>query len=259
MPIVAPVTKTRRDRDVGRVDRRRAATPRAAAAQTPHRGPTFVDIPLDAFGPASVEIPAVDRAALRGATPDPDAVQRVADARRRVGAAGAVRRRRRVLGPRRRTRCVAFAEAARVPGVRQRHGPRHAPGRPRARVLARPVGRAEGSRPRARRGDAARLPARVRPVRRRAGRAPVRRRDRGRRRTPTSRRRRRATCSPRSPSSPDAGAPPGAHDDWIAQLRADEQAKRAAEAAVARRRSHADHARRASTASCASGSTATRS
>ena len=34
------------------------------AAGTPHRGPTFVDIPLDVFGPASVEIPSVDESAL---------------------------------------------------------------------------------------------------------------------------------------------------------------------------------------------------
>ena len=57
-------------------------------------------------------------------------------------------------------------------------------------------------------------------------------RDRGRPRTPTSRHRRRATCSPPSPSSRMPGSAPGAHDDWIAKLRADEQAKRAVEAAT---------------------------
>ena len=64
----------------------------------------------------------------------------------------------------------AFVEAGTGPGVRQRHGARAAARRPRARVLARPVARVEGSRPRARRGDPARLPARLRAVRRRAGR-----------------------------------------------------------------------------------------
>jgi acetolactate synthase-1/2/3 large subunit len=79
IPIVASVTKT-------------AATATSAAsivvdvdaacraARTPHRGPTFVDIPLDAFGPASIELPAVeDEKAFRGAAPDPAAVARVAE------------------------------------------------------------------------------------------------------------------------------------------------------------------------------------
>src|SRR3954469_9764027 len=76
VPIVAPVTK-------------RAATATSAesivteldaactAARTPHRGPTFVDIPLDAFGSADVDVPPVEDAALRGDEPDPDAVARV--------------------------------------------------------------------------------------------------------------------------------------------------------------------------------------
>ena len=77
VPIVASVTKTAATATsaasiVAEVD---AA---CRAARTPHRGPTFVDIPLDAFGPGSVELPAVDGAALRGAAPDPDAVARVA-------------------------------------------------------------------------------------------------------------------------------------------------------------------------------------
>ena len=75
VPIVAPVTK-------------RAATATSAAsivaevgaacvaATTPHRGTTFVDIPLDAFGPGDVELPAV--LVARGGAPDPDAVATVA-------------------------------------------------------------------------------------------------------------------------------------------------------------------------------------
>ena len=49
------------------------------AACTPHRGPTFVDVPLDAWGVSSVtlpEPPSPDEVA--GASPDPDAVTAVA-------------------------------------------------------------------------------------------------------------------------------------------------------------------------------------
>src|SRR5262249_29722632 len=47
------------------------------AATTPHRGPVFLDIPLDAFGPASVDVP--DSAPTpRGEEPDSDAVTRLA-------------------------------------------------------------------------------------------------------------------------------------------------------------------------------------
>jgi acetolactate synthase-1/2/3 large subunit len=54
------------------------------AARTPHRGPTFVDLPLDAFGPATVDIPRFDPRDAAGADPDPAAVKRIADI---VGAA----------------------------------------------------------------------------------------------------------------------------------------------------------------------------
>jgi acetolactate synthase I/II/III large subunit len=90
VPIVASITK-------------RAATATSAAsivsevdaacraATTPHRGTAFVDIPLDAFGPADVELPKVDRA-RRGGAVDSDAVARiaklVAGARRPVLVAG---------------------------------------------------------------------------------------------------------------------------------------------------------------------------
>src|SRR4051794_39711599 len=77
VPIVASVTKT-------------AATANSAAsivaevdagcraARTPHRGPAFVDIPLDAFGPGSVDVPAVDSGSFAGAVPDSDAIAQVA-------------------------------------------------------------------------------------------------------------------------------------------------------------------------------------
>jgi len=78
IPIVASVTKTAA-----------TATPGAGivtalhdalvAARTPHRGPAFVDLPLDAFGPATVDIPSFDPRDADGAHPDPVAVARIAD------------------------------------------------------------------------------------------------------------------------------------------------------------------------------------
>lgn len=52
----------------------------AALAVEPHRGPVFVDFPLDVFGPASGEVPAVENPMGRGVEPDPDEVARVAAA-----------------------------------------------------------------------------------------------------------------------------------------------------------------------------------
>ncbi len=78
VPIVRSVTKTAATATsaasiVAEVD---AA---CRAARTPHRGPTFVDIPLDAFGPGPVELPAVGGAdGFRGAIPDTEAIARVA-------------------------------------------------------------------------------------------------------------------------------------------------------------------------------------
>ena len=37
---------------------------------TPHRGPVFLDFPLDVFGPAEGELP--DGVSLTGEAPDPD-------------------------------------------------------------------------------------------------------------------------------------------------------------------------------------------
>ena len=114
VPIVAPVTKTAATATsaasiVAEVD---AA---CRAARTPHRGPTFVDIPLDAFGPAAVEMPAPgDPGAFRGPSPDPEAVARiaglVATSERPVLLAGGD-----VYWAQAEEGLRAFAEAARVP------------------------------------------------------------------------------------------------------------------------------------------------
>jgi acetolactate synthase-1/2/3 large subunit len=114
LPIVASVTKTAATATsaasiVAEVD---AA---CRAARTPHRGPTFVDIPLDAFGPAAVEIPeAGAEGAFRGAPPDPEALGRVAGlvaaSERPVLVAGGDVYWAHAEEPMR-----AFAEAARVP------------------------------------------------------------------------------------------------------------------------------------------------
>ncbi len=78
VPIVSSITKlatTVTDAaDAGTVVHR-AMT----AAVTPHRGPVFVDFPLDVFGPAAGAVPAVDAVFGRAADPDPDAVARLAD------------------------------------------------------------------------------------------------------------------------------------------------------------------------------------
>jgi acetolactate synthase-1/2/3 large subunit len=53
----------------------------ALASTTPHRGPTFLDFPLDVFGPSSGEVPVVDAATVgRGADPDAAAVAELAAA-----------------------------------------------------------------------------------------------------------------------------------------------------------------------------------
>jgi acetolactate synthase-1/2/3 large subunit len=49
------------------------------SARTPHRGPAFVDVPLDAWGPVPAPVlPSPDPADLRGEPPDPESVASVA-------------------------------------------------------------------------------------------------------------------------------------------------------------------------------------
>jgi acetolactate synthase-1/2/3 large subunit len=77
VPIVAPVTKSAATAAPG-AGIVAALHDALLAARTPHRGPTFVDLPLDAFGPAPADIPAFDPASAAGADPDPDVIARVA-------------------------------------------------------------------------------------------------------------------------------------------------------------------------------------
>jgi acetolactate synthase-1/2/3 large subunit len=113
VPIVAPITKqaataTSAASIVAEVD----AACRAAC--TPHRGPTFVDIPLDAFGPGDVEIPDAGVGAYDGDQPDPDAVVSIAalvrESKRPVLFAGGD-----VYWAQAEASMRAFAEAARIP------------------------------------------------------------------------------------------------------------------------------------------------
>jgi acetolactate synthase-1/2/3 large subunit len=52
----------------------------ARLAMTPHRGPTFLDFPLDVFGPSAGELPSMDEGIGRGDAPDEDAVADLATA-----------------------------------------------------------------------------------------------------------------------------------------------------------------------------------
>jgi thiamine pyrophosphate-dependent acetolactate synthase large subunit-like protein len=114
VPIVASITKTAgtapsSERIPGLVD----ASLRAA--RTPHRGPAFVDVPLDAWGTASVTLPDPPRPAeLAGAASDADAIAAVAklvtEADRPVLMVGAD-----VFWARGEDSLRAFAEAARLP------------------------------------------------------------------------------------------------------------------------------------------------
>jgi len=78
VPILASVTKS-----AGTVTdpegAGRAVHDAARQAITPHRGPTFLDFPLDVFGPSSGEVPSVGADVGRGEDPDPAAVTALAE------------------------------------------------------------------------------------------------------------------------------------------------------------------------------------
>ena len=78
VPILASITKSSTTvtdpTSAGRVTHEAARL-----AMEPHRGPTFVDYPMDVlFGSSSGEVPAVDPSVGRGVAPDPDAVESLA-------------------------------------------------------------------------------------------------------------------------------------------------------------------------------------
>jgi acetolactate synthase-1/2/3 large subunit len=75
-PVLAPITKL----SATVTDNTKAGQQVHAAAKLatePHRGPVFLDFPLDVFGPAAGEVP--DAGPAAGATPDSDAVQHLAE------------------------------------------------------------------------------------------------------------------------------------------------------------------------------------
>ncbi|MEP7201334.1 MAG: acetolactate synthase [Ilumatobacteraceae bacterium] len=77
VPVVASITKSAATvKDAAQA----GAMVHAAAtlAMTPHRGPTFLDFPLDMFGPSSGEFGLVDRDVRFGTAPDPDQVGQLA-------------------------------------------------------------------------------------------------------------------------------------------------------------------------------------
>jgi acetolactate synthase-1/2/3 large subunit len=77
VPIVASITK---DATTLTDPAKAGAVVHAAAALAvePHRGPVFVDFPLDVFGPTAGDVPSVDSPSGQGVEPDPEAVAQLA-------------------------------------------------------------------------------------------------------------------------------------------------------------------------------------
>jgi acetolactate synthase I/II/III large subunit len=226
VPIVATVTKTAATATspASIVQEVNAA---CVAARTPHRGPTFVDIPLDVFGPAAVDLPSVDADAARGDAPGVDAIGRVAAlvdaASRPVLVAGGDVYWAHAEAPMR-----AFAEAARVPvfvnGMGRGTLPAdHELAFSRARSMA------------LKEADlvlVAGTPLDFRLGFGRFGDAQVVHLCDAKTEVAPHATLAASTAGDLAPTFDglaDAGAPPGAHEDWIARLRAEEQIKRAAE------------------------------
>ncbi len=232
VPIVASVTKRAATATSAEsiVEEVRAA---CRAATTPHRGPAFVDIPLDAFGPADVDLDAIGAEAVAspgreaGETPDGDALARVAklvsEAQRPVLLAGGDVYWAQAEEPMR-----AFVEQARVPTFVNGMGrgllpADHALAFSRARSLAlkeadlvlvagTPLDFRLGF---GRFGDAqvvhlcdaaSQVAAHAELAASTAG-----------------------DLATTFATLAESGAPPSAHDDWATRLRDDEQSKRAAE------------------------------
>ena len=77
VPVMAPITK--HAATVKDATQAGAAVHAAARlSMTPHRGPTFLDFPLDLFGPSAGDLPEVDECVGLGVAPDADAVATLA-------------------------------------------------------------------------------------------------------------------------------------------------------------------------------------
>lgn len=77
VPILESITKSARTVTDGE-HAGRMVHEAAWLASEPHRGPTFLDFPLDVFGPSSGEVPEPSSALGHGAAPDPGLVDRLA-------------------------------------------------------------------------------------------------------------------------------------------------------------------------------------
>jgi acetolactate synthase-1/2/3 large subunit len=76
VPVMSPITK--HAATVKDPSQAGAAVHAAARLSlTPHRGPTFLDFPLDVFGPSAGDVPVVDASMSAGASPDPDELARL--------------------------------------------------------------------------------------------------------------------------------------------------------------------------------------
>ena len=244
---------------------RRSSTPRSASPAAPHRGPTFVDVPLDGWGPTTVAPDPASDADLRGAAPDHRPPRTRSPTLLAGGPPpGAHARRRRVLGRRRgrgrrrswsrrcsRSSSTTSAGASSRPTTRWRSpgpGGRAFRDADLVMVVGTPLDFRLGF---GQFGDAARDPPRR-----------LRRRRRDARELATSA---PATCA-RAPRSL-AGASPVAHDaatradreTWVATLRDDEDAARAADVDRLTSDAYPDRSRAHLRRACAPDSTATRS
>ena len=78
VPLVAPITKSAATmRHANRAGEMVHAS--AHLAMQPHRGPTFLDFPLDVFGPSEGEFDLIDEPVGRGEEPAPDLVRELAE------------------------------------------------------------------------------------------------------------------------------------------------------------------------------------
>ena len=101
-------------------------------AGSPHRGPVFLDVPMDQFFDRADGDRADRRRPAARLEPDPDALDRGRATLAGRGPAPGARARHRRLGRRRRGGRAALRRGARHPGDHQRHGPRACPRRPPA-------------------------------------------------------------------------------------------------------------------------------